>query len=83
MGLLLKLLEGNPNVFQKMMKRQAFAVSREEKGFIVQKMEEYIEKDLQYFREAGDLERKLMMAMSLHDKFNDPGNSDVVEIKFE
>ncbi|PIF43686.1 hypothetical protein CLU96_0598 [Chryseobacterium sp. 52] len=33
-------------------------------------------------RSELSLERKLLKAMSLYDKFNDPNNSNIIEIKF-
>lgn len=106
-GLLLKLLEDKPDLWNKIMQQTSFVLNNDEKNIVAKKMEEYIEKDIHNFREAEDLEsytnvvykskiykapykrnilsleKKLLLAISLYDKFNDPDNSDIVEIRFD
>lgn len=106
LDLMMKLLEDEINLSQKIKQQQNFILSKDEKDTITKIMEQYIDKDIQNFKEADDievhknvvyknktykapimrnhlsLERKLLKAISLYNQFDDPNNSDVIEIKF-
>ncbi|KQS94317.1 hypothetical protein [Chryseobacterium sp. Leaf394] len=54
--LMMKLLETKPDLQNKIMLEQDFALSKEEKDTIAKRIEEYIEKDIRCFIEADETE---------------------------
>lgn len=56
-GLMMKLIEDNPNLSHKFHQQQNFIVDKEEKNIISKRIEEYIERDINNFKEAEELEK--------------------------
>ncbi|MGR3855307.1 hypothetical protein [Chryseobacterium indologenes] len=52
--LMLKLIEKDSQLIQKIKKEENFVLNKEEKDILAKRMEEYIEKDIRNFKEAQD-----------------------------
>jgi len=55
-GLLVILLKDSPELLQKINKKQSFSLSKEEKDILAKKLEGYIDKDINNFKNEDELE---------------------------
>jgi len=61
-NLMLKLLEDEHELFQKIKKEENFILSKEEKDILTKKLETYIENDIKNFKNADELENYIKIS---------------------